>query len=81
MICQKCQKQLSVKNIPYNINRKGYDVILRDVPAFVCDECGEIFFDEKSVNQIQEMVKNLDDRYEAVRSYRPTAAVSQFAYA
>ena len=44
MICYFCKNKLKPKKITYNINRQGYDVILCEVPAYVCQECGEMFF-------------------------------------
>lgn len=69
MTCYYCQKNLKSKKVTYNINRQGYDVILREVPALVCQECGEIFFEEKSVNLIQALIKEVDKKAEAVRQF------------
>jgi YgiT-type zinc finger domain-containing protein len=67
MKCYYCQNKLRKDKVTYNINRNGYDVILREVPAFVCQECGEIFFEEKSVDMIQSLISDVDKKAEAVR--------------
>lgn len=69
MKCYYCKGKLKLKKITHNINRKGYDVILRDVPALVCQDCGEIFFEEQSVNQIQSLIENIDKKAADVRNF------------
>lgn len=71
MKCAYCKNQLKAKKVTYNINRQGYDVILHDVPALVCQTCGEIFYDEKSVALIQNLIANMDKKVEKVRSFTP----------
>jgi len=34
------------------------------VPAWVCQQCGEVYFDEPEVDSIQEIIKTLEDRTE-----------------
>ena len=68
MICHFCKNKLKPRKITYNINRQGYDVILREVPAYVCQECGEMFFEEKSVDLIQSLIKEVDTKAAVVRN-------------
>ncbi len=35
-----------------------------DVPAWVCEQCGEPLFDEKTVDAIQEVLQGVDARLE-----------------
>lgn len=67
MKCANCQEKLNSKTVSYSVTRKGYDVILHDVPALVCDVCGEVFFAEDSVRKIQGMVGELDETSKKVR--------------
>jgi len=68
MKCASCQKNiLSQKSVPYSVVRKGYDVIFKDIPAFVCNSCGEVFFAEKSVAKIQEMISEIDQTAKEVQ--------------
>jgi hypothetical protein len=46
------------------VNRKGYHLILDDIPAYVCSQCGQALFTEEAVRVIQEMVRTLDARNE-----------------
>jgi hypothetical protein len=37
-------------------------LIVDDVPAWVCEQCGEPLFDEETVDAIQEMLREVDTR-------------------
>lgn len=64
MQCAYCQGQLVRKQISYTANRKGYHLIIDDVPAWVCEQCGEPMFDEETVDTIQAMLRDVDQRLE-----------------
>jgi hypothetical protein len=44
----------------YTINKSGYHLVIDDVPAWVCQQCGEPYFDGEEVDTIQEIVKAVD---------------------
>jgi YgiT-type zinc finger domain-containing protein len=46
----------------YHIDRKGYHLTLDTVPAWVCHQCGETYFEEHEVNSIQDIIQILEDR-------------------
>lgn len=75
MNCHFCQNKLKPKKVTYNINRQGYDVILREVPAFICQECGEVFFEEKSVDLIQSLIRDIDKKTELVKQVTVTLEI------
>jgi YgiT-type zinc finger domain-containing protein len=64
MKCLYCQGELVQKKVSYTATRRGYHLIIDDVPAWVCDQCGEVLFDEETVRAIQEMLGELGDRVE-----------------
>jgi len=39
-------------------------LILHDVPAWVCEQCGEPLFDEQTVDAIQEILQSVERRLE-----------------
>jgi YgiT-type zinc finger domain-containing protein len=57
-----CQGQMKRDTAPFHIDRKGYHLTLDAVPAWVCQQCGEIYFDEPEVNSIQEILRIVEDR-------------------
>jgi YgiT-type zinc finger domain-containing protein len=60
MKCLHCQGELQRGNTTYTINRRGYHVIIDDVPAWICSQCGEPLFDERQVDAIQQLVRKMD---------------------
>ncbi len=64
MKCMYCQGEMKKETAPFHIDRKGYHLTLDTVPAWVCKQCGEVYFDEPEVDSIQEIIKALEDRTE-----------------
>jgi len=64
MKCMHCQGLMKKSIAPFHIDRKGYHLTLDSVPAWVCSQCGEAYFDESEVDSIQEIIQNLKDRTE-----------------
>jgi YgiT-type zinc finger domain-containing protein len=64
MECIYCRGKLVQKKVSYTANRKGYHLIIDDVPAWVCEQCGEPMFSEATVDAIQEMLQEMDNRQE-----------------
>jgi YgiT-type zinc finger domain-containing protein len=62
MECLYCRGQLVSRKVSYTANRKGYHLIIDDVPAWVCEQCGEPMFAEATVEAIQEMLREMDTR-------------------
>ncbi len=49
---------------PFHIDRKGYHLMLDAIPAWVCTQCGEAYFDEAEVEAIQQIIRTVDERTE-----------------
>ncbi len=64
MECMYCKGRLVRKKVNYTANRKGYHLVIDDVPAWVCVQCGEPLFDEETVSVIQDMLRVVDARLE-----------------
>ena len=62
MKCIHCQGQMKKATMPFHIDRKGLHLTLDQVPAWVCQQCGEIYFEEKEVDSIQELLRTLEDK-------------------
>jgi YgiT-type zinc finger domain-containing protein len=62
MKCMYCQGQMKKGTAPFHIDRQGYHLTLDAVPAWVCQQCGEVYFDEKEVASIQDIIKAVEDR-------------------
>jgi YgiT-type zinc finger domain-containing protein len=66
MKCVHCQGRLERSKAPFHIDRKGMHLGLDSVPAWVCPQCGEAYFDECAVERIQELIRAVDERIEAL---------------
>ena len=45
--------------VPFHVDRNGYHLVFDTVPAWVGDQCGEAYFEEREVNAIQNAIKGL----------------------
>jgi len=47
---------------PLHIDRKGCHLTLDNVPAWVCCQCGEAYFEEAEVFAVQELITVIDQK-------------------
>ena len=66
MNCMHCQGQMERSTAPFHVDRKGVHLVLDAVPAWVCRQCGEAYFEESAVDRIQEMIRAVEERAEAL---------------
>lgn len=66
MKCIHCQGQMRRTTAPFHIDRKGCHLTLDAVPAWVCEQCGEAYFEEKEVDTIQDLVRSIETKAEAL---------------
>jgi YgiT-type zinc finger domain-containing protein len=60
MKCIHCNGEMERKTSPFQIDRKGYHLTLEKIPAWVCTQCGEAYFEESEVEEIHKMIETLD---------------------
>ena len=60
--CMYCQGEMHRGAAPFHVDRKGYRLLLDSVPAWVCSQCGESYFEEPEVDSIQEAIRALDSQ-------------------
>lgn len=66
MECIHCKGKMVKQSIPFQVDRKGYHLTLDSVPAWVCIQCGEPYFEEIEVDAIQHALKMLDEETEKI---------------
>ncbi|MFW5803370.1 MAG: type II toxin-antitoxin system MqsA family antitoxin [Verrucomicrobiota bacterium] len=66
MKCIHCQGEMKRGTTPFHIDRKGCHLLLDAVPAWICTQCGEPYFEEKEVDAIQDIVDSVEERAEAL---------------
>lgn len=60
MKCLHCQGKLTRGSAPFHVDRNGCHVVLDSVPAWVCDQCGEPYFEENEVDAIQDLIRSVE---------------------
>lgn len=60
MKCIHCEGRMKKDAAPFHIDRRGYHLSLDAVPAWVCGQCGEPYFEEREVRTIQRLLSQLD---------------------
>jgi YgiT-type zinc finger domain-containing protein len=51
---------------PFHVDRKGCHLTLDSVPAWVCTQCGEPYFEENEVNAIQELIRSIEQKTQSL---------------
>lgn len=62
MQCHYCQGAMKKGVAPYHVDRHGYHLSFDSVPAWVCSQCGQVYFEEHEVDEIQTTIRALDKR-------------------
>lgn len=61
MECFKCKGKLIDKKINYVVNLENTIIIIKGVPAKVCEQCGEQYFDDETSENIEKIVNQLKE--------------------
>lgn len=64
MKCMYCQGQMVKTTAPFSMSRKGYHIHWDSIPAYVCSQCGESYFEGEAVDKIQNTLSTLDKETE-----------------
>ncbi|QXD16083.1 YgiT-type zinc finger protein [Rhodocaloribacter litoris] len=48
------------KRAPFSVDRNGYHIHWHALPAWVCTQCGEAYFEKKEVDKIQRVLRAID---------------------
>ena len=66
MKCMYCQAEMKNATAPFHIDRRGVHVSLDEVPAWVCPQCGESYFEEQEVDSMQALVRAVEEQTQKV---------------
>ncbi len=64
MECHYCKGDMKPGETSYAISRKDYHLVIDNVPALICQQCGESYFGENEVDLIQSLIKDVDAKSE-----------------
>lgn len=59
MNCYMCKGNLKIKKVNYVVDLDNTIIIIKGVPAKVCEQCGEQYFDDTTAENIEKMVNEL----------------------
>lgn len=59
MNCFMCKGDLEEKRVNYIVDLKETIIIIKSVPAKVCKQCGEQYFDDEIAENIEKIVNKL----------------------
>lgn len=59
MFCAICKGDLAEGTISYSVDHNSQFLLLREVPALICNQCGEFFLDDKTLIKIEEIVESV----------------------
>jgi YgiT-type zinc finger domain-containing protein len=62
MNCIHCKGAMKRGTAPFSVDRKGYHIRWDAIPAWVCSQCGEPYFEEHEVQLIQATLSALDEK-------------------
>lgn len=60
MKCYYCGGKMAKGKTTYSVNKKGYHLLVDDIPAWICSQCREVYFEGDAVDIIQNVIKNID---------------------
>lgn len=61
MNCFMCKGELKEKKINYMVDLEDTIIIIKGVPAKVCADCKEQYFDDETSKNIEKIVEKLKD--------------------
>lgn len=60
MECLHCKGKMKKGLAPFSTNRNGYHIAWDAIPAWVCTQCGEAYFEAKQIDHIQNALSQVD---------------------
>ena len=64
MKCIQCQGRMERGAAPFHVDRNGYHLVLDRIAAWICSQCGEVYFEETEVDSIQSIIQTVDAQVE-----------------
>jgi YgiT-type zinc finger domain-containing protein len=58
--CMHCRGDLKRGTAPFSVDRDRYHVVWNALPAWICTQCGEPYFEPAVVMAIEESLRNVD---------------------
>ncbi|MFH1776510.1 MAG: YgiT-type zinc finger protein [Candidatus Omnitrophota bacterium] len=62
MKCIHCHGIMKQGITPLHIDKNGCHVTFDSVPAWICEQCGEAYFEEQEVDTIQDLIYTVEQK-------------------
>lgn len=62
MKCLYCGGEMKRGTAPFHVDRHGFHLVMDAIPAWVCSQCGEEFFEKSEVDSIQNVIRAIDEQ-------------------
>lgn len=56
MKCFMCKGDMINKNTNYILDLEGSIIIIKNVPSLVCNQCGEVFYENEVMKRIEKII-------------------------
>jgi YgiT-type zinc finger domain-containing protein len=60
MKCLHCRGEMQRGEAPFHVDRQRWRLTLEAIPAWVCRQCGEVYFEETEVEENQDVVRAVE---------------------
>ena len=57
MICVMCKGEMTPGKVNFPVDLEENFILIKEVPALVCKQCGEHFLDDATAKRIEEIVE------------------------
>lgn len=74
--CSYCGGEVAEKKIDYDYRREGHLLVVSNVPAGVCRQCGEKYFRPEILKKMDEIYHDIFDRNQKPQHTLTVPAVS-----
>lgn len=58
--CPYCKAPMTVELLNYKMERDGEELLLEEVPTWVCEQCEATIVDDEVIAAVEEMLDELD---------------------
>ncbi len=72
MECIHCKGRMEESVVPFSIDRHGYHISWDAIPAWVCTQCGEPYFEAQTVDLMQKALAAIDSEASQLTAVRRT---------
>jgi len=66
MKCIHCNGKMERGAAPFHVDRNGYHLVLDRIAAWICSQCGEVYFEGTEVDSIQSIIQTVDAEVEKI---------------